>query len=387
MDGKRLLHSIRLRNLLSFGPEGVSLDLQPLNVLIGPNASGKSNLIEAISLLAAAPRDLMAPFRSGGGLFTDWIWKGSKRGASAELEVSLDFPSGKGVIPLGYKLALAAEEYRPAVLFESLENLLQAEAYFFRRSSAKIDIGPLGAKSGSLKPEQSALSQIRDPISYPELTFLGDQFQRIALFRDWHLGRGSRVRGAQPADLPNDFLLEDAANLGLVLNSLQNRPSVKRLLLEKLRLFYEDVEDFQVKVEAGTVQLFLHEKGLELAVPSTRLSDGTLHYLALLTILCHPDPPPLVCIEEPELGLHPDILPTIADLLKDAAQRTQLIVTTHSETLVGALSEVPESIVVCERTNAGTDLRRLEPDKMSAWLERYRLGELWSMGEIGGNRW
>ena len=91
--------------------------------------------------------------------------------------------------------------------------------------------------------------------------------------------------------------------------------------------------------------------------------------------------------EEPELGLHPDIVPTVAELLIDAAQRTQLIVTTHSDALVSALSEIPEVIVVCDRSEQGTRLRRLDPENLKEWLERYRLGDLWAKGEIGGNRW
>ena len=118
-------------------------------------------------------------------------------------------------------------------------------------------------------------------------------------------------------------------------------------------------------------------------MPATRLSDGSLQYLCLLSVLCHPEPPPLICLEEPEAGLHPDIIPEVAKLLLEASQRTQLVVTTHSDMLVSALSEVPEAIVVCERGEEGTQLRRLEPDKLKEWLERYRLGELWTMGEIG----
>jgi len=81
MQGKKLLHSIRLTNLLSYGSKGVTLELEPLNVLIGPNASGKSNLIEAISLLAATPRDLLKPFQEGGGA-EEWLWKGRESGLS-----------------------------------------------------------------------------------------------------------------------------------------------------------------------------------------------------------------------------------------------------------------------------------------------------------------
>ncbi|HBL10897.1 MAG TPA: chromosome segregation protein SMC, partial [Cyanobacteria bacterium UBA11162] len=83
--------------------------------------------------------------------------------------------------------------------------------------------------------------------------------------------------------------------------------------------------------------------------------------------------------------LHPDMMSTIADLLIEASQRTQLIVTTHSEALVSSLP--PESVVVCERDDLGTHLRRLDPERLKKWLEDYSLGELWSMGEIGGTRW
>jgi predicted ATPase len=105
----------------------------------------------------------------------------------------------------------------------------------------------------------------------------------------------------------------------------------------------------------------------------------------LLTILCHPSPPPLVCIEDPEIGLHPDILPRLARLLLAASERTQLVVTTHSDVLVSALSEVPEAVVVCERDDSGTRLRHLDPESLDEWLENYTLGELWRMGEVGGN--
>jgi predicted ATPase len=167
---------------------------------------------------------------------------------------------------------------------------------------------------------------------------------------------------------------------------MKNRPATKRLILERLRLFYDDIEDFETQVQGGTIQVFIHEKG-DRTIPAARLSDGTLQFLCLLTVLCHPGPPPLICIEEPELGLHPDIIPKMAELLVDAARRTQLIVTTHSDALVAALSEVPETVVVCERDDQGTRLRRLEPAQLTEWLDRYSLGELWSMGEIGGNRW
>jgi predicted ATPase len=173
------------------------------------------------------------------------------------------------------------------------------------------------------------------------------------------LGHYATLRLPQKADLPNDFLLEDASNLGLVINNLQNYPEIKRQLLILLQEFYEYIEDITTKTEGNTIQVFFHERGLRQPVPATRLSDGTLRYLCLLTILCHPKPPPLICLEEPELGLHPDILPTIAPLLRECAAHTQLIVTTHSDVIIDALTDTPESVIVCDKDENGTHLKRL----------------------------
>jgi len=185
--------------------------------------------------------------------------------------------------------------------------------------------------------------------------------------------------------LPNHFLREDGKNLGLVLNNLKLKPKAKAQILESLRKLYEGISDFDVIIEGGTVQVFLHEG--DIVVPATRLSDGTLRYLCLLSILCHPQPPPLVCIEEPELGLHPDILPTLSELLREASERCQIIVTTYSDVLVDSLTDKPESVVVCEKHQGQTIMRRLEQSQLSDWLKKYSLGELWRKGELGGNRW
>ena len=138
-------------------------------------------------------------------------------------------------------------------------------------------------------------------------------------------------------------------------------------------------------VEGGTVQILVQEG--RFSVPAFRLSDGTLRYLALLAVLFDPTPPPLVCIEEPELGLHPDVINRVAEALRFAAERTQLIVTTHSASLVDAFTDTPDVVLVCEKEDNSSVVRRLDDESLKPWLERYRLGALWTSGEIGGNRW
>ena len=101
----------------------------------------------------------------------------------------------------------------------------------------------------------------------------------------------------------------------------------------------------------------------------------------------HPTPPPLICLEEPELGLHPDAIVAVGRLILAASERTQLIITTHSDILVDVLGQVPENIVVCEKHDGQTQMTRLNEADLRGWLERYSLSQLWTKGKLGGNRW
>ncbi|WP_248768797.1 AAA family ATPase [Pseudomonas sp. MWU12-2345] len=388
-----LIQSIQLTNFLSFGASSTAIPLRSLNVIIGPNGSGKSNLLESIELLRSAPEQLLKPIREGGGV-RDWLWKGAPATPVASIDVLLAHP--KGPQNLRYHLAFTEVGQRfeiadERVEYEKPDGPKHSQPYFFYHfNSGRPVLNLKGGESRSLRQEdvdleKSILSQRRDPDQYPEITYLGQTLGKIRLYREWSFGRYTAPRLPQKADLPNDVLEPDCSNLGLVLNRLRRDPAVKQRLLTALQALYSGIDDYDVQIEGGTVQVFFHEGGM--TVPATRLSDGTLRYLCLLAVLCHPNPPPLICIEEPELGLHPDILPTLAELLKDAATRTQLIVTTHSDVLVDAMSDQPESVLVAEKTESGTTLTRLDAEKLKPWLEKYRLGQLWTRGEIGGTRW
>ncbi|BAY88905.1 MULTISPECIES: AAA family ATPase [unclassified Tolypothrix] len=395
MEGKRFIHTLRLENFLSYGSEGEEIELQPLNVLIGSNTSGKSNLIEAIGILRATPKDLPAAFRQGGGI-SEFLWKGNKDIPIAKFTISVDYP--KELKTLFYSINFTKYQQKIELLDEEIKD--KNYTYFDR---SDIDGNPSftvkekdinGVEklynefwdSELLELEQSILAQVQEARKYPEITYIRNQFSQICIYRDLPIGRHCEPRKPQQTDLPEYPLLEDGSNLGLVLNNLQNQIG-SRKIIEKLKKFYDAVEELNVRIYGGTVQIFIREEGLVQPIPATRLSDGTLRYLFLIALLLDPTPPPLICLEEPEIGLHPDILPTIAEMLIEASQRTQLIVTTHSDALVSALSEYPESVLVCERDEKGSHLRRLEPDQLKNWLENYTLGDLWRMGEIGGNRW
>ena len=214
-----LFHSLHLKNVLSFKDAEVAL--APLNVVIGANASGKSNLIEAFSLLQAIPDDLAKFFRINGPIL-DWIWKGdAESGATpplAEITAVLENPEGtyEAEKRLTYILRLAANNERLQVVGEKLENAspyqsYQSRPYYYftvengygrirapqvvrRWKRQRSGRSPLTAFTTRLTPDnfaptQSVMSQIRDPVNFPVLTQISHRLSTMRLYRDWSVGR------------------------------------------------------------------------------------------------------------------------------------------------------------------------------------------------------
>ncbi len=362
MEGKRTINSIGLFNILSFSSGGQEIELQPINVLIGPNASGKSNFIEVIRLLQALPTNPARAIREGGGV-EEWLWKGQDHIAHGVIQLHLE---QKIFGKIHYDLNFSRAGYYWEITHEYLQTE-NPDLGFTRKGELSRDTSFLAAQRGE-----------------PAIAAIAETFSSIGIYKDWNNSRFSPLRSPQRPDLPARPLLEDLSNFGLVFNNLPS--SIKLEITEQLRQVYDGVEEIRTPIDGGAVQIWIQERGLSSPTPAARVSDGTLRYLFLLTLLKQPDPPPLICLEEPESGLHPDVIHKVAELLIDASQRTQLIVTTHSSSLISALSNIPESVVVCERESSGTTLRRLDRESLEAWLEKYELGELWEKGVIGGTR-
>jgi predicted ATPase len=388
-----LIQEIKFGSLLSFGPKTAPLKMERLNILVGPNGSGKSNFIEALGLLRSAATRLAAPMRgAGGGGVTEWIWKGEPK-AVASIDAVIN---AEGRPPLRHHIAFCAQGQHFELIDERIENADpypgQSDVYFYYRFQDGRPV--LSIRDSEQKRQlqrqdivldESILSQRRDPDQYPEMARLAGSYEKSRLFREWSFGRTSVFRAPQAADLRCDILEENFSNLGLFLNHLRSVPKVKNTIISQLRNLYEGLDDFDVRIKGGTVEVFLTEG--DFVIPASRLSDGTLRFLCLLAILCDPDPPPLICIEEPELGLHPDMIPRLADLLVSASHRTQLVVTTHSDILVDAMTESPQCVVVFEKHDRCTQATRLNEEELAEWLKEYRLGQLWTRGQIGGTRW
>lgn len=371
-----MLKSIQIRNLLSFGPNSEPFELRPLNVLIGPNGSGKSNLIEVLALLRALPNGLPLALQSY-DWSNYWIWRGC---ADSVATVSVDLSASNR--KMRYEFALSEGLGSGALLKKERVASLDDNGVETHCDFDKPHLYTNGASQRLLESEvesnASILALRRDPLQFPVLDDVLKSLQSFHIYRDWTFGPRSAPR-QWITESRRDSLYEDFSNIDGAL------ALVRENLIPHFRNLYSGIEGVSSFLEFGHTLMYVVEKGFQ--VPATNLSDGTLRYLALLAILLDPHPPAVICLEEPELGLHPDVVVAVADLLKQASARTQLIVTTHSTMLVDALSESPEDVVVCEKQDDSTVMRRLVPEELQDWLKEYGLGELWSRGQLGGNRW
>ncbi len=421
------LRRLRVRGLLSFGPDTPDFEFSPLDVLIGANGAGKSNFLEAIRLLAAAPTDLAGAIRRRGGV-GDWLWKGKGAAASATLSAEVG-PYPETGRRLRYHLEITGDEDgRPVVSDERVEEAPSPDASPDDRE-ARLLYGtvdgvpvlrsadppeargwpPEGARLGEptltmfpeeavaeppalgpglvrlrpdvIPPGQSVLASCRDLEPCLELSWLARQLGRIAVFRARPVGPDAPARRPQPAGLPGDRLLPDASNLASVWREIERREPGRPD--ELLRRFLPRWERMSTRESDGKVECLFHEFGLETPIPAAGVADGTIAFVTMLAALLAPSPPSVLCLEHPEAGLHHDHWLQFGGLLADACERMQVLVTTHSEMLVSEFTTRPESVVVCEREDRGTALRRLDAEVMEQWPDEGSLGDLWCIGALG----
>jgi predicted ATPase len=328
-----------------------------------------------LALLKNAPGEFDKPIRESGCPLSEWFWKSSENETqSANIEVTIPIDH----FPVSHQILFSGEE-RLIITSETV-----------KLPSASM-VAPGSHINGSTGEETKYPGSNKSLLSSPEVVFkdkpvLIDFYQNIRLYKDWTFGRKSPLRFAQLGYLSDKYLNEDGDNLGVVLRKIKANEESHARYLEFLKQLYEDVDDYEIdEYKDGTLRVYLCEG--ERRIHAARLSDGTLRYLMLMAVLCDPEPPPVVCIEEPEMGLHPDLIHVMAKALEFASVRTQVIVTTHSDRLVDCFTHSPEVIRVCEKHEGQTFMEKLDPEKMSVWLDDYRLGDLWTSGEIGGNRW
>jgi predicted ATPase len=239
-----------------------------------------------------------------------------------------------------------------------------------------------------------AITQIRDAASYTTLDKLRRYLANITVHRPFNTDDNSPIRNAQPigvreAEVPPTRLSRGGENLTNVLYFMHNEPKYQDYYeeyLATLRRGFPSFEQLIFPADVGqgkTIMAWKDRYMPKRAITANLLSDGTLCFMCLLAALYDPEPPSILCIDEPEVSLHPQLIRLLASVLEEASDRMQIIVATHSPDLISALQNA-DDVVVAEAEDGWSTLKRLSQKDLQHWLQEYSLGELWESGEIGG---
>lgn len=384
------LHSITAENFLSL--ERVSVELRDLNVLVGPNAAGKTNLLRVIQFLGDAARLDLGPAIERHGGFSSLLFRGKQRAAR---RIRL------GIEACVTRFASAAARDAYALTFWQSKNALQRrEEFRFKRtkgrgrritiSGGKVEIvDDASTRQRELAAGSAGLSTLRrlgEKEGAPQVRELAKLFETFRVFEvDVNAARRPAPRGEH-----DHLLLPDASNLAAFLAWLaEDDEEVFQLLREDLCYIVPGLRDVHLVPVGGSargVAIELEEAALEGRTALAAASFGTIRALALLAMLHDPNPPRLTCVEEIDHGLHPYALERIVERLRGATRRTQLIVATHSPALVNRLD--PAELIVCERDvqTGASKIPAIDRDEIEllARGDELRLGELWFSGSLGG---
>lgn len=345
------------------------LDLRPVNVLIGANGSGKSNFIGVFAFLHAIREGALQDYvRKAGG--AEQVLHFGSRGTQ-QIEIHISFRDGINQYRIGLRPSADDSLY---VAFETV--------YFWDKSRFPSPY------SDALSPKDGGREA---GISDPKVKKIADWVRhRLGLWRVYHVHDTSASspmrKTAQLHD--NAFLRSDGSNLPAFLFLLQQKhPDVYGLIRAAIQRVAPFFDDFLLRpdpLNQETIRLAWKHKNSDQYFGASSLSDGSMRFIVLATLFLQPLQyrPSVIVVDEPELGLHPYAMTLLASLVKQASVDTEVILSTQSSFLLDHFQ--PEDVLVADRVNEATTLRRLDPQPLEKWLEDYSLGQLWEKNELGG---
>lgn len=346
----------------------LDLELCSLNVLIGANGAGKSNFISLFELLNQVVEQRFQTFVLAHGGADAFLYFGQK----VTDRITIDLSFGRN----GYS-CIWSPTVQDTLIFNEEYAYFYGDGYIFghydRPYGEALGKGHLESKLPQEAEERKVAKYVLEKL---------DQW-RIYHFHDTSASAPVKKIGDINDNL---YLRSNAGNLAAFLYRLQNANSGHyKAIRDTIRMVAPFFDDFVLRPmpeNENLIRLEWRERGSDYPFLAHYLSDGTLRFMCLATLLLQPHQPSTILIDEPELGLHPYAISVLASLMRSAATSTQIIVSTQSVTLVNQFE--PDDLLVVERRKRETTIERLESEHLSGWLEDYALGDLWEKNVLGG---
>jgi predicted ATPase len=399
-----MIKSIRLQNFFGFQDCTINLE-KGENVLVGINGSGKSNFFKAIRLLkeGVAGKDGLVKL-----IMQDWggfsVLKNYN--TSQKENVKVEFTLDPNVVkafgfkfkePIIYSITIkgigTGNNYS---LDESIsihrtdENFIYLD---FKNGSGHLlerfeEAGRFKLiKYSNFNEQELVLRTIFEPDRFYAQSTIKESIQEINIYSPFETSLNSSIRKSVIPTL-EDKLAGDGGNLPVVLFNLKHKErNAFKKIEESLRQVNENFDEIDFDQRSiGRIELLLVEKGLNKSTSILHVSDGTLRFLCLMAIFYNPKRGSVICIDEPELGLHPDMINTLRLAIEHAAETSQIIISTHSPHLLDYFEL--ENIRVFEKDdNNSTEVSQFTDEDFKGWYETFNPGQMWRAGDIGGNRW
>lgn len=358
-----------------------------LNVVIGPNGSGKSNLLRLLEMISAGAKGKLGDYVQDNGGMNALVWDGQVSAIKYALQVLSDdddLPS------TSYRVTLAqlGQGTNYLVAEEVLTDANEIFPYLQRSNLHTVVQGfdaPIVLNPNTV-PERELVLFIADNPLVPDfkIAIFAGYLKVWAIYHAINTSADAPIR--QPAVTRREAqVAPDGQNLVNVLHTLYttNR-DFKDSINSAMQAAFGPAFDELVFIPASTnrIELQIRWTTLKREQSAADLSDGTLRFLFLITVLANPHPAPLIAIDEPETGLHPSMLPIIAEYAAEASRRTQIVFTTHSDQFLDAFGDTKPTTTVAKWEDGQTTLTTLTDDELAYWLKDYSLGKMFRTGQL-----
>jgi predicted ATPase len=363
-----MLKKIKLTHFRSFFETEV--DIENINVLIGGNGAGKSNFISLFAMLNYIQIGRLGDWIANKGGFDNIVYNGIQENEFINLSFSFDAESSKGQNIYELSLRATEEDY-----------IVDAEKFYFWKSHESPKPFFQHQETNQKETQLKYLAERQAEIPY----YIYSNIKGFQVFHFDDVSANCNKKRLQNLDDAYPLHPEGDNIAAFLYYIKQNYIDYYDKILEIIRLVTPYFDDFILEPELtnpNQIKLKWREKNNLKIFSAALISEGTIRFICLCALLLQPIPPLLIVIDEPELGLHPLAISFLAEMIKKASCRGQIILSTQSVTLLNQFE--PSDILVVDRDQSGSQMNRLNEQELQDWLDEYSLGQLWENNYLGG---
>ena len=345
--------------------EEMQLKLGPLNIMIGANGVGKSNFISFFKFVNKILEKNLQFYVSQQLGADKFLHFGRKR--TATIDCYLHFT------PNAYSFQLAPDAAGGFVFVKETCQFF-GDTVGYQGGTKTIPLAPAGSRESGLPGAPHSASAAGHVVRYL-------QDWKVYHFHD--TSESARVKQSGKIS-ETHTLLPQADNLAAFLRSMRDTPSYRQIVrnIQRVAPFFLDFVLEPERENPAAIKLRWRHRSSDETFDASDLSDGTLRFICLTTLLLQPQLPTIILLDEPELGLHPYAIQILAGMMRSISERTQIIASTQSVTLANQFDW--QDLVVVDNVNDATQFRRLSEEDVKEWLGQYSVGDLWEKNIIGG---